>query len=403
MLFPQRNFKKKITNDVYNDLIFQKGRKDSIYLVGGYVRDVLRNVKTKDRDYIIHGNVHKFTKQINKIIKGTTVFFKKSDTIRIVTKEGATLDFSKLSSTLENDLSKRDFTINAIAWSPSDGIVDLYGGIKDIEKKRIKCISKDNLIHDPIRILRAYRFAAEIDGYIEKSTRSLLKELYRSINTTASERITLELFHLLNTENAPKYLLMALHDNVLSIIFMLKNDILRRNILKIVHSEKKYLFKTNKFTEINLLSNFSEPINYKGLLRLSLLIQLKKEPFYTLGNLSVSNQTKKRIEKICLGMHLLNDKKPMEKDFYDIFFKIKDVAQDIAVLINNRHLLNEYIRFKRISKKAYLSSHEIMEISGTKDGKELGSLIKKLKKAQFMFHVKNKRQAKKLVEEFSCM
>jgi tRNA nucleotidyltransferase/poly(A) polymerase len=401
MLYLEKKFRKKVTNDTYNNLIFQKCKKVRIYLVGGYVRDGLRNINSKDRDYIIHGNVHKFTKQINTVIKGTTVFFKKSGTIRIVTKEGVTLDFSKLSTTVENDLSKRDFTINAIAWSPSDGIIDLYAGVNDIEKKRIKCISKENLIQDPIRILRAYRFAAELDGYIEKNTRSALKELYRRINTTASERITKEIFHLLNSKNAPKYLLMAFYDNVLNSILMFRKDILRRNILKMVYKEKKYLFKTKINTKINYLQNISEPINYKALLRLSMLLQLKKKPFYRLEHLSVSNQIEKRIAKICFGIHLFNEKKALKEDFYDIFVKIKDVTQDIAILLNNRNILNEYMRFRRMSKRAYLSSHEIMAISGKKCGKELGTLINKVQKAQYMLQVKNKRQAKQLVKDLS--
>jgi len=397
----QANLGKKINSDLYNSLIFQKSKKDSIYLVGGYLRDVLRNVKTKDRDYIMHGNVSQFTNQINRILKGTIVNFKKSDTVRIATKEGVTLDFSRLSSPVENDLSRRDFTINAIAWSPSDGIIDLYGGIHDIRKKRIQCISKDNLIEDPVRIIRAYRFAAEIDGYIEKNTCSVLKELHQSIKTTASERITVELFHLMNSRNAPKYLLNALQDNVLSTIFTLKKDILRRNILKMIDRESKYLFKTNNFPEINYLQNITETINYKGLLRLSELILLKKKPFYSLENLSVSKQILKRIEKICLGMHLLQMKQCLINDFYDIFLKINNAAQDIAILLGNRDLFDDYIRFIRISKKAYLNSFEIMAISGMKGGKKLGLIINKLKKAQFLLHVKNKRQAKKFIQDLS--
>ena len=403
MLDTQRNFTKKITEDTYNKLIFRKCKKDRIYLVGGYIRDVLRNVQTKDRDYIIDGNVHTFAEQINKQIKGTPVFFKKSGTMRIVTREGITLDFSQLSSDIRNDLSMRDFTINAIAWSPSGGIIDLFGGLSDIEKKRIKCISKKNLIHDPIRILRAYRFAAEFNGYIEKKTRSFLKELHRGLYSTASERITMELFYMLGTKNATKYLLMAFKDNVLQTILLLKNDILQKNILKIRRRERSYLFKQGNFSEIKFSENISEHLNYKGLLRFSMLIQLHKKPFYTSGRLSLSNKLKRKIEKICRGIHLLSEKKFTNEKFYDFFLRMNDAAQDIAILLNKRDVLQKYIRFRKISKKAYLSSYEIIELSGKKGGKELGSLINKLKKAQFMGCITNIRQAKKLIKELSSI
>ena len=401
MVFPQRNFSKKVANDTYNNLVFQEFSKESVFLVGGYLRDILRNVKTKDRDYIVHGNVHEFTNRINRKLKGTTVFFDKSDTVRIVTKDGITLDFSKLSSSIENDLSKRDFTVNSIAWSPSQGIIDLYDGIADIRKKRIKCIFKDNFMHDPVRILRAYRFAAELDGYIEKGTRSNLKELHRILPTTASERITMEIFHLLNTEHAPKYLQMAFHDNVLNSIFLIKKEILQRNLLRMINIERKYLFKTDQFSEINFSSLFSEILNYKGLLRLSILVNIEKKPFYALGNLSLGNKIKKRIEKICIGMQLLDNANAAEKVFFNIFSEIKEASKDIAILLNKRSFFDEYVRYRKISKKSYLSSQDIMEISGIKEGKELGSIINKLKKAQYKSDIKNKRQARQLVRDLS--
>jgi tRNA nucleotidyltransferase/poly(A) polymerase len=403
MLDIQRNLTKKITEDTYNELIFRKCKKDRIYLVGGYVRDVLRSVQTKDRDYITHGNVLTFAEQINKQIKGTPVFFKKSGTMRIVTREGITLDFSQISSDIRNDLSMRDFTINAIAWSPSDGIIDLFDGMIDIEKKRIKCISKKNLIRDPIRILRAYRFAAEFNGCIEKKTRYFLKELHRGLHSTASERITMELFHLLGTANATKYLLMALNDNVLQTILLQKNDLLRKNIHKIIRRERSYLFKQGNFREIKFSDNVSEHLNYKGLLRLSMLIQLHKKPFYASGRLSLSNKLKRKIERISLGIHLLSEKKVTNEKFYDFFLRINDAAQDIAILLNKRDFLQKYIRFRKISKKAYLSSYEIMELSGKKGGKELGLLINKLKKAQFMSYITNRRQAEKLIKKLSAI
>ena len=167
---------KIILSDAYNCLIFEKGRRKNVYLVGGYVRDHLRGCHSQDRDYIISGNIMPHVKEIKKRLGGTIVSFKKGGTTRIVTKNGLTFDFSKPSGTIEEDLSKRDFTINAIAWSPHRGIIDLFHGIDDLQNKKIQAIKKQNLIDDPLRMIRAYRFAAEIDGSIEEKTRTSLKE-----------------------------------------------------------------------------------------------------------------------------------------------------------------------------------------------------------------------------------
>ncbi len=98
----------------------------------------MRGKISKDRDFIVADDIKSFTHEIRKFIGGTLIEFKKGETTRLVLKDGVTLDFSRPMGTLEEDLSKRDFTINAIAWSPDSGIIDPYKGIEDIKRKKDK-------------------------------------------------------------------------------------------------------------------------------------------------------------------------------------------------------------------------------------------------------------------------
>src|SRR4030042_2888561 len=230
MILSHYKLKSKILADRYNSIIFEVGRGRDLYLVGGYLRDILRGIHPSDRDYIVSGDIRTFVKEIRKVIGGTIVKFKKGDMIRIALKDGLTFDFSIPMVILKEDLSKRDFTINAIAWSPEKAIIDPYNGVDDIKKKIIRSISKENLISDPLRMLRAYRFAAELNGSIKKGTRNSIKNMKKNIKKVSSERITLELFNLLNSKHSARYLKMALSDNLLTSVLLIPYKTLELNI-----------------------------------------------------------------------------------------------------------------------------------------------------------------------------
>ena len=80
---------------------------------------------------------------------------------------------------LEEDLKRRDFTINAMAYNPSSGLVDLFGGLEDIERKIIRCVGDplERFTEDALRIMRAVRFSAQLGFTIEEETRKALKVL----------------------------------------------------------------------------------------------------------------------------------------------------------------------------------------------------------------------------------
>ena len=159
-------------------------------------------------------------------------------------KSGITLDFTELKDSIRDNLSGRDFTMNAIAWSPETGIIDPFNGIKDIARHRIKAISIDNFRNDPLRLLRAYRFVSELGWKAEPETRKMVKHLRKEIRKSAPERITLEFFKLLNFKNFHNALKMASDDRLLECFLSITHKRLSENIKPIpfLESEIKKCF-----------------------------------------------------------------------------------------------------------------------------------------------------------------
>ncbi|SCX04637.1 tRNA nucleotidyltransferase (CCA-adding enzyme) [Lachnospiraceae bacterium YSD2013] len=111
---------------------------------------------------------------------------------------------------LKEDLLRRDFTINAMAYNPTSGIVDLYGGIEDLKNHVIRCVGvpHDRFSEDALRIMRAVRFAAQLDYTIEEKTQEAIRELAGTLSKISAERIQVELIKLLTSDH-PEFLKLA--------------------------------------------------------------------------------------------------------------------------------------------------------------------------------------------------
>jgi tRNA nucleotidyltransferase/poly(A) polymerase len=392
MLPSAQKLRNRILKDRYNSIVFEKSRDHGVYLVGGYVRDILRGLSSKDRDYIIMNNIKNFVDEIREVINGTVVTFKKGETCRLSLKDGVTFDFSKPAGTIEEDLLKRDFSINAIAWSPFTGIIDPSKGLEDIKKRNIRSLSDENLISDPLRMLRAYRFASELNGTIEEGTRKSIKMFHKMIKKISPERITLELFHLLNSGNPAKYLNKALSDGLLSTILSIPEMTLGQNIKAISRLDAK-LQKLPRKVETRLEKLFSQNLTYRGLLRLEVLLW-RDRPFIAdlFPEIKLSNNIIKRIALTYKGMKIFKK----EDRLFDIFLISRESTIDVLILKGRFDLFKEYERFKKIWKKGFLSSLEISQIGKIK-GKRLGEAIIQLKRAQYEGKIKNKKDARNLI------
>ncbi len=107
---------------------------------------------------------------------------------------------------LEEDLKRRDFTINAMAYNPETGIVDLFGGMKDIERTCIRCVGNavERFTEDALRMLRGVRFAGQLGFEIEDETLQAIRACSHTIINVSAERIRVELTKLLMSKHPEK-------------------------------------------------------------------------------------------------------------------------------------------------------------------------------------------------------
>ena len=188
------------------------------YLVGGSVRDMIMGRQIYDYDICtsalpkeVYG-VFPDDKIFETGIKhGTVTVIIASASLEITTyriestySDNRHPDSVEFTDLIENDLSRRDFTVNAIAYSPHSGITDPFGGCGDIEKKIIRCVGEPDkrFGEDALRILRALRFSSVLGFEIEPETAESIHRNYKLLENISVERIFAELSKLLCGKDA---------------------------------------------------------------------------------------------------------------------------------------------------------------------------------------------------------
>jgi tRNA nucleotidyltransferase/poly(A) polymerase len=176
-----------------------------IHLVGGAVRDFLLHRETHDLDFIVPKDGIRTAKKVAKALRGDFyVLDKNTDTGRVLLSRGSSsrdiLDFSSYrKKRLNDDLSARDFSINALAYNlRTSRLADPVGGVADLKSGIIRACSPAAFIDDPVRLLRALRFAAGLGFSIQRETRKLMKESVSLLSQPSPERIRDELFKILD-------------------------------------------------------------------------------------------------------------------------------------------------------------------------------------------------------------
>lgn len=359
------------------------------YLVGGYVRDLLRGVKSNDVDFIVRGDVRRLVPKLYPDGDVSIIEFRDAMLVRVV-KGHYTLDFSGLKGELQDDLMRRDFSMNAVAWSPKAGIVDPLRGVSDIRKGLIRGISEKNFLDDPLRLLRAYRFASELQWKIDVKTRGIVRKLKGFIHKSATERITLEFFRVMNADGHLKALQEAFADGLLEEIIVIKKDYLQNNI-KVLSRLNAFLKKIPEEWRADLNSRFSQGLLRKGLLRAEqLLFRADLEE----SRLSLSTAVLKRLLHATRFLSAIEKNANLhDSQVYDLFTGAGDAVKDLALLSRRQRFLKRAERFMKISR--LISPEDIMEMKGIGPGSELGRILSEMKRQQFLGKIKDERDALK--------
>ncbi|MBD2423912.1 CCA tRNA nucleotidyltransferase [Cyanobium sp. FACHB-13342] len=188
-------------------------------LVGGAVRDGLlgRLEPQPDLDLVVAGDAIGLTRQLARSHGGSAVVLDADHGIARLVLGGWSIDLARRDGdSLEADLGRRDYTVNAIALPlPSDGqnpglLVDPTGGLTHLERRELVAVSEANLLADPLRLLRGIRLACSLDFTLEPTSRGWIERHGDLLTQVAGERVLAELEKLATAPNGERGLALAL-------------------------------------------------------------------------------------------------------------------------------------------------------------------------------------------------
>ncbi len=217
------------------------------YLVGGYIRDIIlkRITEKVDVDIVVPFNAIKIGKMISENINSKFIILdKEREVVRIILNHISIDIANQISSTIEGDLSSRDFSINSIAFLFDKKLLfDPFNGLKDLQCSLLKTYSEINLLNDPLRILRCFRFVSELNFKIDLKLVDFIKKNKGKLYLVAEERINYEINKIVNGENALEAVILVKKFNIFGSDNFYKNsfflDLQKINYTELNKNEKK--------------------------------------------------------------------------------------------------------------------------------------------------------------------
>jgi tRNA nucleotidyltransferase (CCA-adding enzyme) len=199
-----------------NDIIEELNKHGyEAYAVGGCVRDMVLKREPEDWDITTSAKPQEVKRIFRRTVDtgiqhGTVTVLMDKEHFEVTTYrlDGVYEDNRhprevSFTASLTEDLKRRDFTINAMAYNEKEGIIDLFGGLEDIERGLIRCVgsAEERFHEDALRILRAVRFSAQLGFEIEEATMKAIRMKVTNLNSISAERIRAELTKLLLSDH----------------------------------------------------------------------------------------------------------------------------------------------------------------------------------------------------------
>ncbi len=188
------------------------------FLVGGYIRDIIlgRATEKVDVDIVVPFNAIEVGKKISDNIESKFIILdKKREVVRIILNHISIDIANQSTSTIEGDLSSRDFSINSIAFLfDKKCLFDPLNGLKDLELSLLRTYSEKNLLSDPLRILRCFRFVSELSFKIDLKLDTFIKKNRGKLYLVAKERINYEIQKIVSGTNALEAVILLKKFNI---------------------------------------------------------------------------------------------------------------------------------------------------------------------------------------------
>ncbi len=398
------------------------------YVVGGCVRDSLLGRTPKDWDITTSARPKQvkalFRRTIDTGIKhGTVTVMIGQEGFEVTTYridgsygDGRHPDSVSYTDQLAEDLKRRDFTINAMAYHPKDGVIDIATGLQDLKDGVIRCVGRaaDRFGEDALRMLRAVRFAAQLGFDIDEETKEAVKDLAPNLSKISAERIRDELIKLLTSPH-PEYMRMAADLGVTKVV-MPEYD----HIRNVPQNSYYHIYDVEEHTLIATAAIEADPI-----LRMAMLLHDFGKPDVRrrkagggdsfaghpavsakyaetiLRRLKYDNYSRERIVRLVtwhdlrdvvternvrLGLHFVGDdlfEDLMKVQRADLMGKNPDIFEEqlagFDLIMNYYHKIIEEGQCYKISQLP-VDGNDLIA-AGVKPGPEIGKLLEKMTRA----------------------
>ena len=409
----------------YLQKLIKLKKKEKLWLVGGYIRNLLIGKKSKDLDFIIEDPHFRLARRFASEIKANIVSLNPSS-MRVILKEKVIFDFAlKKSSSIKSDLIKRDFTINALALELGIShpvpliLIDPDTGLEDLIEKRIKLINKESLDEDPLRMMRAFRLASQLNLTIEKELLSIIREKSPLLKKIPGERIRDELFLILKNICSSKYLKNPSLRSLLKEVFNIPPQ--GRNLKRLETILSPGILSEDIYKKVTLHLNKKEggDRTRRELLKLTSLFfsPLKKVPILApvAERLKLTNREikiVKRIEQLYPFLHQIMNNHPSSQSLSRLFLEGKEETVEILLLflVNTFNEENLSKSIDSLLKKFFeksplifcppklLKGEEITKLLGIPPGPKISYFLDKIHQAQIIGEVKTKEDAILLIK-----
>jgi len=396
----------KMTNKQAAIQIIRSLRKEGFQalLAGGCVRDMLLGREPKDYDVVTDARPEQICKIFRRTIRvgakfGVIIVMVEKHQIEVATfradsgyTDGRRPDKVSFTSA-ENDAMRRDFTINGMFFDPiKDEVLDFVDGQRDLEKKIIRTIGKadERFSEDYLRMLRAVRFAGQLDFTIEKNTLTAIKRRHSLITKISGERIAMELELLMASAKRIKGLKLFVQTGLAEEIFPILKDELNFG-MKVF----KYLPEETTF-ELAIAAMFSgceTAAAMKALEILKISVNKLKHINFLLEKRGFLNS------ELSLADLKMIVSQPYYADLYAFQRAILQARRKSLAKLNVIDQRANALAGKDLQPKPLLNGYELMAL-GAKAGPQVGQISRELYIEQLSEHILNKEQARRWVENW---
>lgn len=410
----------KLLND------FAEGMNVHLFLVGGSVRDLLLKRSTHDFDFTLASDAIKFAKAFSESIKAPFIQLEENPAMaRVIANyskvgnDHITMDFAQYRApSLAEDLQLRDLTINAMAIplnsllrTEQPELIDPCNGVNDLTNEVLKFPSEEVILHDPLRLLRIFRFAAQLDFQISQVSMSYVNKHFFRLSEVSKERIRDEFLKILNTNNSIEYLQEMLNVGLLTQVLPIIKEIdkLKPALINFEgNTIPDELSQYKREIDLYLKEEIGAEATRYALIKLSLLMNDNKDMWKLLR---LSRKAIKFTETVLEGYHLIQASHLTENEIIN-FLRITHIELwgvlmfSAAINPNLTHqfksIVDTYFNhfLPIINQGRLITGKDIINKFQMMEGKEVGNILKLIEEKQFTGEVKTRAEAFAVVETY---